>query len=86
MVRTRAESVLIERRYQKDVLSEIHDKAEDLANSRQVNPLRSPRKQSASKQKRKAKRDSAKFQRLISSVKENLSKVNIYIIFIYILN
>lgn len=58
-----------------DTLRLIREKVEELANSRQINRLRSPSKRYALKQKRMAKKDAIKFERLITNVKENLSKV-----------
>lgn len=74
MVRTRSKSLFYERQNQNDMVGEIEERAKNL---RQINPKRSPRKRAISKQKRKAKRDSKMFVRLLTNTRETLSKVNI---------
>lgn len=72
MVRTRSKSVFIERQNQNDTLREIRERA---GIRHPINPKKSPRKRSILKQKKKEKRNSKKFESLLSDQKENLSKV-----------
>lgn len=64
-----------------NVQEEIRKKAEIAAERRLTQPPKSPRSKYASKQKMKAKRNSKKFERLLSRTKENLSKVLWFIVF-----
>lgn len=84
MVKTRAAEVLIRQQNQDPnrdgVLGEIREKAKELSESRlyrQIDRKQSPRKLSATKEKKKAKRDSMKFEQALSAIKKNLSKVYI---------
>lgn len=78
MGKTRAQRAAEKENFEKNnndevqkTIAEIREKAKKFAlNGPPVNPALS-----ASKQKVKAKRNSKKFERLISSVKKNLSKV-----------
>lgn len=72
MVRTRSQSLFAERPNESDLFGEIRERAR---NRRPINPLRSPRKRSILKQKRKEKRVSMEFERRLSNQKQNLSKV-----------
>lgn len=74
MVRTRSQSVFIQRQnIDSDIFAEIREKA---IHRRPIDPRQSPRKRSISKQKRKDKRHSMEFAKLLSNKKENLSKVS----------
>lgn len=84
MVKTRAAEALIQSQNQNQwlvgdgLVGEISKKAKELSNSRiarQLDRKQSPRKLSAAKQKKKAKRDSLKFRDALSTIKQNLLKV-----------
>lgn len=82
MVKTRAKEVSIQRQNQDqeldDLLDEIRGRVRELSDSRnnhQMDRKQSPRKLSAAKEKRKAKRDSLKFRSALSTIKKNLAKV-----------
>lgn len=94
VVKTRAERAIIaqqiQNQVQNDKLAEIRQKAKNLAEIRQKdinlaarrskNQLENPGKTSASTKKRKARKDSLKFERLLAKKKKNLSKVRIFLI------
>lgn len=82
MGKTRAQRAVEKEKFEKEnndevqkTLAEIREKANEFALNRPLNGPPVNIALSASKQKVKAKRNSKKFERLISSVKENLSKV-----------
>lgn len=80
-IRTRSQHAMMNKQNQIEVESqnvqeEIRKKAKIAAERRLTQPPKSPRHQSASKEKMKAKRNSKKFERLLSCTKKNLSKVS----------
>lgn len=79
-IRTRSQHAMMDRQNQitmesQNVQAEIRKKAEIAAERRLNQPPKSPRSQSASKQKMMTKRNSKKFERLLKCKKKNLSKV-----------
>lgn len=62
----------------KDFDDQIRQKSKELKNQRNARYRHeSPRKRSATKQKLKAKRESLKFEQMLSNVKKNLFKVGV---------